>query len=360
MAATSNTGYAGGPLNPPGPALEQLLTELEGRRRPEDQAAFIDPNDVDTLTQTTRSDIDGGEQGEPPSADDDVLESLDLLDSPELRSEETDDAAEAVAEGYAYIPPIDPPTIPGTRDGDDALVASGFGISAGDEPYDADHHGAALLDEDEIAARVREALRADSSTANYAGQVRVVARGRVVVLHGVVDDLEDGDNLAAIAANVADVDEVIDNLHIRSVEGSKVQQRAPSPHHAASVAEIAPQVVSPLTSVELDGFRQRLEALRQELHEQIADLEAQLRAGDPEAGADNAPADSASELYSREQALGLIEALRADLGQIDHALARVAAGSYGLSELSGRLIPRARLDAHPSATTLVDEPAPEL
>jgi RNA polymerase-binding transcription factor DksA len=346
------------PLNPPDVPFEQLQIELEGRRQPEDQAAFIDLSDVDTLTRTTRSDVDGGEQGEPPSTGDDLLESLDLLDSQELRAEETADPGEAVAEGYTYVPPIDPPTLPDERSGADALVASGFGLSAEDEPYDADHHGAALLDEDEIAARVREALRADSSTAAYASQVRVIARGRVVLLRGVVDDLEDGDNLVAVAADVADVDEVIDELRIRSVDGGG-PRRPPQPRQLGSAADTAPAALSLLTPVELDEFRRRLEARRQELREQISDLEAQLRAGDEEAGADNAPADSATDLNSREQALGLIEALRADLGQVDRALARVAAGTYGLSELSGRPIPRERLDALPSATTLVDEPTPE-
>lgn len=347
------------PLNPPDVPFEQLQIELEGRRQPEDQAAFIDPSDVDTLTRTTRSDIDGGEPGEPPSTGDDLLESLDLLDSQELRSEETDDPGEAVAEGYTYVPPIDPPTLPSDRSGEDALVASGFGLSADDEPYDADHHGVALLDGDEIAARVREALRADSSTTAYTGQVQVIARGRVVVLRGVVDDLEDGDNLVAVAADVADVDEVIDELHIRSVEGDDVPRRPTQLRQPESAADTASLTLSPFTAVELDEFRRRLEALRQELQEQISDLEGQLRAGDEEAGADNAPADDATDLYSREQALGLIEALRADLGQVDRALGRVAAGNYGLSELSGRPIPRERLDVLPSATTLVDEPTPE-
>lgn len=56
--------------------------------------------------------------------------------------------------------------------------------------------------------------------------------------------------------------------------------------------------------------------------------------GDEEAETDNAPADHATDLYSREH---------------------LAAGSYGLSEISGRPIPRERLDALPAAMTLVDE-----
>ena len=65
-------------------------------------------------------------------------ENLEMLNELELRADETDDPMEAVEEGFTYVPPIDPPVVPG---GDDnAEIASGLGISALDEPYDEDHH----------------------------------------------------------------------------------------------------------------------------------------------------------------------------------------------------------------------------
>lgn len=360
MAARRNTERAETPINPPDLPPE-LLIELAGSRPPDEEAAFIDVSNADTLSQATRSDVDAGDQEEGPSALEgkELLERLDLLDSSELRAEETDDPAEAIAEGFTYIPPLDPPIFSAERDDADTLVARGFGLSAGDELYDADQQEAAPLADDEVAARVHEALRADGATNAYAEHVLVVARQGVVTLHGVVDDLEDADSLIAVAAAVPEVREVNDKLRVRSIEGVGVDRRKRSPAHTTPVAVSPGPQVSPFAPSELARFDLRLHAMRAALQEQLADLEEQLRMGDEEAEVDNALADHASDLYIREQALGLIEALHADLHQVDRARARISAGSYGVSELSGRPIPLARLEALPSATTLVDEPMPE-
>jgi len=48
---------------------------------------------------------------------------------------------------------------------------------------------------------------------------------------------------------------------------------------------------------------------------------------------------------------------RITLAQIERALGRIQDGTYGVSVVSGRPIPKNRLEAVPYATTLVDEPA---
>ena len=65
---------------------------------------------------------------------------------------------------------------------------------------------------------MREALRADSSTSQYAGEIAIIARGGVVTLRGVVADLVDSDNLLAVAEYVDGVDEVVDELRVRGLE----------------------------------------------------------------------------------------------------------------------------------------------
>jgi DnaK suppressor protein len=50
---------------------------------------------------------------------------------------------------------------------------------------------------------------------------------------------------------------------------------------------------------------------------------------------------------------------RVTLTQVERALGRVEDGTYGVSELSGKPIPRERLEAVPYATRLVNEPPPE-
>ncbi len=122
---------------------------------------------------------------------------------------------EAAEEGYTYVPPIDPPTTP---DGpQDAMIASGLGVSALDEPFDQDHHSSFLEDDDEVSGRVREALRADSATSQYADKIAIETRSSIVTLRGLVDDLIDSDNLLAVAEYVEGVEEVVDELEVRNI-----------------------------------------------------------------------------------------------------------------------------------------------
>ena len=65
--------------------------------------------------------------------------------------------------------------------------------------------------------------------------------------------------------------------------------------------------------------------------------------------------DEALRIYDREEDLDSNERDAQQLEQVEKALARIEAGTYGLSEVSGNPIPIERLEAVPSATTLVNE-----
>lgn len=58
--------------------------------------------------------------------------------------------------------------------------------------------------------------------------------------------------------------------------------------------------------------------------------------------------------YERSQLTALTRQVRHDLGEIDSALARLAAGAYGTCEVCLRPIPPARLEARPTARTCVE------
>lgn len=60
-------------------------------------------------------------------------------------------------------------------------------------------------------------------------------------------------------------------------------------------------------------------------------------------------------VVERERDLALSAAARQTVADIDAALARLQAGTYGYSVISGRPIPRERLEAIPWATVLVEE-----
>lgn len=207
------------PLNGPDPDDDQAkLDQLMGNRPADDQgSAVISADQIDDLgelrdTHQYLGEIEAGVHDDLP----DDPESLDMLTELELRADETDDAFTASDEGMTYVPPIDPPTVP-SASREDAEIASGFGVSALDEPYDQDHHATFELTDDDVAARVYEAIRADSATSPYAGRIAIDVEEGVVTLRGEVVDLDDSDNLLAVAGYVEGVVEVVDKLRVRAL-----------------------------------------------------------------------------------------------------------------------------------------------
>jgi DnaK suppressor protein len=67
------------------------------------------------------------------------------------------------------------------------------------------------------------------------------------------------------------------------------------------------------------------------------------------------PANLASDLYQDEFDSGLAQDLREQLAAVERAEARLAAGTYGLSVLSGKPIPDGRLEIVPTAELTVEE-----
>ena len=107
-----------------------------------------------------------------------------------------------------------------------------------------------------------------------------------------------------------------------------------------------------------------------ELAEVQAELEAEaaeLRAETDQAGAAIAgllgdsvteagddEADASSKVYERERELAISNNARELLEQTEHALARIAAGTYGVCESCGQPVGKARLLAFPRATLCVE------
>jgi DnaK suppressor protein len=65
-------------------------------------------------------------------------------------------------------------------------------------------------------------------------------------------------------------------------------------------------------------------------------------------------ADAGSDAYDRDFALSLLSQEQDALYEIDQALKRIELGSYGICEMSGKPIPRARLEAIPFARFTVE------
>lgn len=213
---TTNT-----PLNPPEVEGEDKVRELMGERRQKDQSAIVDYSEIDALDAATPTELYEGEPGASLENDQQTgedIDSLDMLTEQELRAGETDDALVAIEEGYTYVPPTDPPTTPGEPgDYDGADVANGFAGSSLDEAYTEDTHSEFLPGDDEMVARVRDALRADSSTSALASSIRIAACDGIVTLRGMVVDMVDSDNLLAVASYVEGVEDVEDEIEVQGM-----------------------------------------------------------------------------------------------------------------------------------------------
>ena len=97
--------------------------------------------------------------------------------------------------------------------------------------------------------------------------------------------------------------------------------------------------------------RAQLEQERDELRARLSELGF----GDS-AGLEYDPnfADSSQVTAERGEAEALAASLRDALGEVEHALAKIDQGTYGVCEVCGRAINPARLEAKPAARLCID------
>ena len=102
--------------------------------------------------------------------------------------------------------------------------------------------------------------------------------------------------------------------------------------------------------------RKRLEALRKQLSGTEASQDARERVFRKEHGGEAKEfEDEAQNMAENEidEAIHRVDDRR--LRAIDRALAKIGEGTYGLSDMSGKPIPKARLEATPEAVLTVEE-----
>lgn len=165
--------------------LEAEIQALQGEELPADQDAVLSLDEVEDEEERSYSDY---EAGAPVN--------------PDLRAGETDDPLVAIEEGLAWVPPTDPPIVP--SDDADGIDAPGSGEQ--DEG------------ESDINARIREALRADSSTSALADRIRIAVIGSTAILRGRVDGIEDSDALVDVASGVEGIEDVRDETEVAGLD----------------------------------------------------------------------------------------------------------------------------------------------
>jgi DnaK suppressor protein len=110
-----------------------------------------------------------------------------------------------------------------------------------------------------------------------------------------------------------------------------------------------------LTKSQIDSIRQELVEERAVLLDQVQELDAEANVNNwREGGFDDDPADAGSASFERETAQSLSNHARNLLSQIDEAMRRMDAGTYGTCERCGQAIELARLEALPYATLCMD------
>nr|MDQ3612648.1 TraR/DksA C4-type zinc finger protein [Actinomycetota bacterium] len=132
---------------------------------------------------------------------------------------------------------------------------------------------------------------------------------------------------------------------------------------ATRAAKAAPAVIpsGPLTGADA-WSKAELEAIRTELDEQAAELRGEIE--NAEAASESLKRDQSSEgsgdeadagtkTFEREHEMSLANNSRDLLVQVERALGRLDAGTYGRCENCGKPIPKARLQAFPRATLCV-------
>jgi RNA polymerase-binding transcription factor DksA len=114
-----------------------------------------------------------------------------------------------------------------------------------------------------------------------------------------------------------------------------------------------------LTPEDLRRFRQRLESERDAIKSRIGERSRDSQQTVREETGVGDSGDEATRLNDLEVEADENEVDRVTLSMIHRALGRIEDGTYGVSELSGKPIPKERLEAVPYATTLVDEASSE-
>ena len=107
---------------------------------------------------------------------------------------------------------------------------------------------------------------------------------------------------------------------------------------------------------QLETERERLERVRQDL---LGDLETR---GDSSSvgelsGYDQHPGDIGSEVFEHEKNYSVLEQVEAGITEVDEALRRLEAGTYGTCQACGRPIPPERLEALPATRFCVEDQA---
>lgn len=109
----------------------------------------------------------------------------------------------------------------------------------------------------------------------------------------------------------------------------------------------------PLKKAEIAKFKERLEEMRDKLTHQYSTAAVEVQTPDEATGYSQHQADEGTDDFDRTISIELTTKEQELLRQILRALEKIQDGTYGVCDISGDEIPRARLDVMPYACTTV-------
>ena len=130
------------------------------------------------------------------------------------------------------------------------------------------------------------------------------------------------------------------------------KKAAPAAKSAPAAKAAATSTLSAADIKEFTGLiSDELARVRKEYDDSVAILDELKNAGQDSAGDD--PADAGAKTFEREQEMSIANNRRDLISQMERAMSRIKAGTYGVCESCGQMIPKARLQAYPQATLCV-------
>jgi DnaK suppressor protein len=109
----------------------------------------------------------------------------------------------------------------------------------------------------------------------------------------------------------------------------------------------------PLTKAEISRFKARLEEMRDKMTSTLKQSTAEVKKPDEATGYSQHQADQGTDDFDRKINLELTSQEFQVLRQIEKALDKIRDGTYGICDISGEEISKARLEAMPYALTTV-------
>ncbi len=108
-----------------------------------------------------------------------------------------------------------------------------------------------------------------------------------------------------------------------------------------------------LTKAEVQRFKKRLGEMRDKLTSSLQLSTAEVKKPDEATGYSQHQADQGTDDFDRKVSLELTSQEFQVLRQVERALEKIQEGTYGICDISGEEIPKARLEAMPYASTTV-------